>query len=68
MQMAGQEGELFATPFGPGGGHHSILVVIKGAMDRSDKPGLMQIVVQLLLGGARCRIQIRALKVHAINN
>ena len=43
MELLGEQGQLFATPLRPRGGHGGVLVVIEGAMDRSQQLGGVQI-------------------------
>ena len=50
MELLGQPGQLFATPIRPRGGHGGVLVVVEGAMDRSQQLGGVQIGPQLLQG------------------
>ena len=52
VQLGGEKRELLAAPGGPRGRHHSVLVVIESTADRTQQPGLMQMVPQALVGGS----------------
>ena len=53
VQLAGQQGQLLPPPGGPGRWHHRVLVVVEGAADRTQQPGLVQMAAQAFKGRTR---------------
>ena len=52
MQLTGQQSQLLPAPSRTGARHHRVLVVVKGAADRAQQAGVVQMAAETRQGGS----------------